>query len=499
MTVSTAVDQSAIARVLGVETNFVELRAGNILLLPQRVAVIGQGNTASTYATTKQQVTSAAQAAQLYGTGSPIHLAVLQLLPSNGDGVGTIPVTIYPLVDDGAGVVATGDITPGGSPTIAASYTVRVNEIDSLPFTISVGDVVADVVTAMTAAINGNPNMPVIAVDGTTQCDITSKWKGTSANDLFLEVIGSTAAGNTFGLTQPVGGLVNPNIDAALLLVGTAWETMFVNCMEPADSGTLGKYDVFGEGRWGALERKPMMAFTCDTEADNVTSIVIPDARTTDRTNVQLTAPGSLNLPFVITARMVARIATRANRNPAHDYGSLSANGLVPGVDGDQWDYAERDLAVKSGTSTSEVKDGVINVSDTVTMFHPVADPTPAYRYVVDIVKLQQVLFNLDLIFATANWDGAPLIPDGQPTSNPDAKHPSAAVAAVASMLDSLALNALISDPITAKTTIVAEINGANPKRLDVAFTIQLSGNTNIISVDLNFGFFFGVQQVVSS
>ena len=44
----------------------------------------------------------------------------------------------------------------------------------------------------------------------------------------------------------------------------------------------------------------------------------------------------------------------------------------------------------------------------------------------------------------------------------------------------------------TAKAATTASINATNPKRLDVSTTVQLSGNTNILSVDLNFGFFFG-------
>jgi hypothetical protein len=65
-------------------------------------------------------------------------------------------------------------------------------------------------------------------------------------------------------------------------------------------------------------------------------------------------------------------------------------------------------------------------------------------------------------------------------------------------MLDSLGLNAIISAPETAKANTAAAINDQNPKRLDVSTTVQLSGNTNIISVDLNFGFFFGAQTVVA-
>ena len=65
-------------------------------------------------------------------------------------------------------------------------------------------------------------------------------------------------------------------------------------------------------------------------------------------------------------------------------------------------------------------------------------------------------------------------------------------------MIDSLALEAIISDPETAKATIVAGINGANPKRLDIAWTAQVSGNANIISIDFNWGFYFGTAPVVA-
>jgi phage tail sheath gpL-like len=488
--VSSAVDPSAVARVLGIETIFKNLRAGNVVYLPQRIAVVAQGNTAATYATTKRQVTSQSEAATIYGFGSPIHLSVKELLPVNGDGVGSIPVTIYPLVDDGSGVASAGDITPAGAQTVAASYQVSINNKLSQSFVISVGDTVADIVTAITDAINATLDLPVVAVDSVTQVDITSKWKGESANDLIIEIVGSTTAGTTFGITQPVGGLVDPDVQSALDQVGDVWETMFLNAVASSDSQD--KFNTFGEGRWGALTRKPMMSFIGNTDTSVATAITVPEARKTERSNGQLVAPGSNDLPFVVAARELARIAVLANENPPHDYGSQDATGLTPGADGDQWDYLQRDTAVKGGSSTIEVKNGVVNLSDTVTYYHPDGDPTPAYRYVVDVVKLQNILFNLDLIFATPAWDGAPLIPDDQTTSNPSAKQPKAAVAAIAALIDSLADEAIISDPETAKQTIVAEIDSQNPKRLNVTFTVQLSGNTNIISVDFNFGFFFG-------
>lgn len=498
MAVSTAVDVSAIARVVGIKTQFKDLRQGSIINLPQRIAVIGQGATASTYATTKQQVTSEAQAGNLYGYGSPIHLAVKKLLPVNGDGVGTIPVTIYPLDDDASGVAASGDITPAGSQTEAASYIVRVNNIDSQPFVISAGDSVATIVTAMTTAINAVLDMPIIATDNTTDVQFAAKWAGVSSNDIFIEIIGSTTAGTTFAITQASGGLVNPDVDTALNQVGDVWETMFLNCLNISDTASLDKYSTFGEGRWGSLTRKPCVVFTGNTAKTVSAATTVSDARKTDRTNSQLVAPGSSDLPWLVAARQLARIAVVANNNSPVDYGSQDATGIVPGNDGDQWTYADRDRAVKAGSSTVEIKDAVVNISDVVTFYHPTGEAVPPYRYVVDIVKLQNIIFNLNLIFATDEWDGAPLIPDDQPTTNRAAKKPKTAKAAIAALIDSLALNAIISDPETAKAATVATISATNPKRLDISMTIQLSGNTNIISIDFNFGFYFGTLPIVA-
>lgn len=499
MAISTAVDASAVARVVGIKTIARDLRAGNVTFLPQRVAVVGQGSTASTYPSTKQQIFTALEAATLYGFGSPIHLAALQLLPLNGDGVRSVPVTVYPLQDNGSGVAAAGDTTATGTVTAAAEWRIVINNIRSEAIVGAIGDTATIIGQKATVAVAAALNIPMTAADGAAGItDLTAKWKGISGNDLTIAVEGPTDAGISWAITQPVGGLVNPDVQPALDQVGNVWETMMLNCLNISDSTALDAYNTFGEGRWGALVRKPLVVFTGETEADVTTAIAIPDARGTDRVNSQLVSPGSSDLPLVVAARQLARIALLANNKPPHDYGSQQATGLVPGADGVQWNYTQRDTAVKAGSSTVEVKDNVVNVSDVVTFYHPTGDALPAYRYVVDIVKLQNIIFNLDLIFANSDWDGAPLIPDDQPTTNRDAKKPKAAVAAVSAMLDNLGLEAILSDPETAKANTFAEIDTANPKRLNVATTVQLSGNANIISVDLNFGFFFGTAAQVA-
>lgn len=492
------IDQSAVASVLGIETEFEDLREGSILFLPQRIAVIAQGATASTYPTDKFQATSAGQVGTALGFGSPAHLIARQLFPVSLDGVGTIPVTIYPLLDDGSGVAAAGDITVTGTEDGQTTYRVIINNIPSEQFVVADGADNLAWVTAAVTAINATLEMPVIAADATLGVmDLTAKWAGETGNDIFVEVEGEDS-GFTFTITQPTGGAANPDIQPALDQVGDVWETMVLNSMNFDDEVTLDKLKVFGEGRWGQLTRKPLVAFVGNTSVTPAAAIAVTDTRKDDRVNSQLVAPGSNDLPFVVAARQLSRIAPVANNNPPKAYVAQRATGLTPGSDGDQWDFAQRDQAIKGGSSTVTATDGVVELGDIVTMWHPDDEPIPAYQYVANIVKLMNTIFNLNLIFGAEEWAAAPLIPDDQPTVNEDARKPKHAKADVAGMIDSLAENALISDADFAKNNTTAVINAQNPNRLDVKTTVKLSGNTRQKSVTLQFGFFFGTAAVVA-
>lgn len=493
MVTSTAVNPDAVARVVGIKTAFVNLRGGAVVNLPQRIYVIGQGSTGSIYSTTKRQVFTAAEVAADYGFGSPLHLMTEMLLPINGDGAGTIPVTIAPLQDDGSGVAALGATGLVGTSTESGALQLRIGGILSSVIAIADGVAGIDLEDDIADAISAVLKMPVTSAAnaGTNEADLVAKWKGSSGNDISIEWIGSVA-GLTPAITAMSGGSVNPDIQPALDQIGDVWETELINPFEITDSVTLDAFSAFGEGRWGALTNKPVMAWTGVTDATVAAAIAVSDARKSDRTNGQITMPGSLELPCRIAARAIARVAPIAAVSPPRDYARAPLSGLLAGSDADQWLYTQQDAAVKGGASTTQAVDGVAQLSDTVTFYHPDGDEAPAYRYAVDVEKVRNILFNLRLIFADVEWDGAPMIPDGQATDEPTAKQPKDAVTAVAELVDNLALKAIISDPDTAKGTIQAAIDGANPKRLNVSVTMQIGGNSNIISVDFNFGFFFG-------
>lgn len=589
-----ALDASLEARQIGVTTQYKDARSGAFKRLPQRLYLIASGETGVSFSTTKFVATSAADVGQRAGYRSQAYMMARQLLPKNGDGIGTVPLTVALLADAGGGSApAVGDITPSGTATVSASYRVNVSEVLSSPFVVPVGAVnVTDVCRGIGEAVNGTLGMPVRAsytygtvtvtgptggtgngtvtalsapgnpvpgvwtftcvtatanggtfsltnplgvvvdaaivltvgsgattvvtrgglqftvTDGATdfgvgatflitapatKVTLTAGWHGTTGNDLDIRVDGpSPGVGVEFAYTQPVGGLIDPNPQGAIDQIGNSWETMILNGLRMTNSTALDLYRNWGEGRWDPTVKKPAIVFTGHKVTTPGSAISITDGRKTDRVNSQLVAPGSRNLPCVIAARQVARIVSLANNIPSHDYCLQRADGLVPGADGLQWNLLGRDQAVKGGSSTVEVMDNEVRISNVVTMYHPTGEDPPAYRHVVDLVRLQNITSAVDSIFSQPEWAGAALVPDDQPTTEPTAKKPKMAVAEIAALLDNLGLAAIISDPASSKKLITATIDSQNPKRLNVRAPIKLSGNTNIVDTVVEWSFFFG-------
>jgi len=601
------VDASATARQLGITTTYQNLRGGTFQNLPQRIAIFGQGATASVgFSTAKWTAPSPQAAADRYGAGCPIHNSLLALIPQEGGGIGSIPVDVFPLAD--GTTAAAGEIVPSGTATAAKTYYARIGGVKSKGFVVAAGALnVSTVLLAMYNAIAAVPEMPVtldltydtvtvgtcqgtgtgtvtgvgvasggspvpgvwtltctaeaanggtfklvdpngvtvdaaIAVgvaetdcggltftvaDGAEDYDIgdyflitvpvtdmapTSKWKGASANRITMQIVDSLgdvltsgvadSNGVVFTITAMTGGAGDPSVSTQLTAIGDVWETMVLNCLDPENTTALDAYDTWGESRWGTETHKPAVVFTGWTgfgDPSVAAATTIPELRKTDRTNSQLVAPGSPDMPFVVAARQLAIIAKVANDNPATAYGGQNIRGITPGTSAEQWLLSSRQLALTQGSSTVELVDNMLQIGNVCTFYHPTSEPvlTKRYKKVVAIVKLQQVAYNLALIFGDEKWAAAPLIPNGQATTNPNARTPDDAKNEVDVLLDSLGLAAIISDPEACKEATTAEIDGSNPDRINVDVTTLLSGNTTVKDVNLYWSFYLGSEQTV--
>jgi phage tail sheath gpL-like len=453
--------------------------------------VIGVGNDDAVYTTQKHEATGSADAiAKRYGYGSPLHLAARQFYPDGGGGA-NFPITFYPLAKASGSLPAAGAISCAGTAQANGGGIVSIAGLD-VEFAIQKGQDPEAILAAVKERIAGKLEMPIVTGVIDVEDDelpITAKWSGDSGNEISISIT-TDVPGITFGVTSMTGGAVDPDVSPALTAIGQIWETVILNAFSYVKESRLNTYQSFGDGRWSELEKKPpLVAHGC---VDNYeTRTAVTGLRKTDRINFLIVSVASPELPCVIAARGLVNIMNTANSNPPHNnYGTLG--GLKAGPDEAQENYTTRNNAVAKGASTNIKNGSVAELNDIITFWHPDNEINPAYRYVVDIFKLQNIVFNIRMILESDEVKGAPLVPDTAATRNPKAIQPKTIKTAMMNLANSLEDFAILADAVFTKERLVVKISNMNPKRLDLQFPCKLSGNVEVTSADIYFGFYLG-------
>lgn len=485
-----SVSPSVVSRVTGVAVNFKNFNTGNVQMLQQRLAVIGVGNHGVTYTTEKYECQgNASEIGDKYGYGSPLYLAALQLFPLVGKGAG-FPVTFYPLAEGSGAVQATGKIEIEGTATEAGSAKIVIGG-QKATIAIASGDTKTEIFAKIKDGIDGVLAMPVTAANGDDALTLTSKAAGEVGN-LIKTRIECAVNGLTFTVTQLNGGVKDPDVTPALDKIGEIWETAILPCFDYKNTDRLNTTMLYCKGRIDDLEKKPVLCYWGCTD-DYATRTAVTDARPDDWCNPLLVSVGSSELPYVVGAKfLVDDILTTANENPAQGYKG-KAEGLEAGDDSLQENYNTRNASVMKGSSTNIKSGNVAELNDVVTMYHPASEGKyPSRRYVVDIIKLMNIIYNVRLIMEADELKGAPLVEDSTVTSNKTAIQPKTVKTWFLNLAKSLADKAIIQDVETTKNGLEVAIDSENPKRLNVTFPVKLSGNVEVTSTDIYFGFYVG-------
>ena len=485
-----SVSPSAISRVTGVAVKFKNFNTGNVQMLQQRLAVIGVGNHGVTYTTEKYECQgNASEIGDKYGYGSPLYLAALQLFPLVGKGAG-FPVTFYPLAEESGAVQASGKIEIEGTATEAGSAKIVIGG-QKATIAIASGDTKTEIFAKIKDGIDGVLAMPVTAATGDDALTLTSKAAGEVGN-LIKTRIECAVNGLTFTVTQLTGGVKDPDITPALDKIGEIWETAILPCFDYKNTDRLDTTMLYCKGRIDDLEKKPVLCYWGCTD-DYATRTAVRGARADDWCNPLLGSGGSSELRYVVGAKfLVDDILTTANENPAQGYKG-KAEGLEAGDDSLQENYNTRNASVMKGSSTNIKSGNVAELNDVVTMYHPASEGKyPSRRYVVDIIKLMNIIYNVRLIMEADELKGAPLVEDATVTSNKTAIQPKTVKTWFLNLAKSLADKAIIQDVETTKNGLEVAIDSENPKRLNVTFPVKLSGNVEVTSTDIYFGFYVG-------
>lgn len=169
MAISTAVPANDVSRTSGYQLDKGNFSTGSPYL-PQQVVILAEANTANqgTIVTTPVQITSAAQAGQTYGYGSPIHAIARQLFPK----IGGIPVWVMAQLAAGGSSATVIVWAISGAANQNKTHYISIAGRESLDFApysvaISQGDTGDLIATKYFNAINAVLGSPVIATKAT--------------------------------------------------------------------------------------------------------------------------------------------------------------------------------------------------------------------------------------------------------------------------------------------------------------------------------------------
>lgn len=499
--IADAVGSELVSRVLGYK-----LKKGNFATtspnLPQRVVIIGEANHAnqSDLDTSEVELTSAKQAGDLYGYGSPIHICMRILRNIFGGDIGGIPTFARAQAEAGSSAAKVITITPSGTATGNGTHYVKVagrNQLDAVTYAINVeeGDTVADISGKIEDAVNGVLGCPMSAVSTDYLATLTSKWRGLTANDLQVEVdTNDNDLGMSYAIASVQAGAGTPSIAAALVALGNAWTTGILNSygtvstIMDALEATNGKPTDDPTGRYKGIVFKPFMAYT-GSVADDPSSIT--DARKEDVTIVICPAPLSKGLPMEAAANAILAFARKMQDSPHLDVGGDPYSDMPTPTDiGSMSDYVNRDAMVKKGCSTVDLVSGVYQIQDFVTTYHPDGEVPPQFRYPRNLNLDWNVRYGYYLREQISVADKT-LVNDDATVTVDDVIKPKQWKGVLFDYADDLAARALSADAPFMKASLQVDIGSSNPDRFETIFDYKRTGIARILSTNATAGFNF--------
>jgi phage tail sheath gpL-like len=471
--------------------------------LPQRIAVIGEANTANqiSLSTDPVEVTSAQQAGELYGFGSPIYLMMRILRPFSGGGVGGIPTVVYPQEEPDGATAKIYEITPTGTATANGTHTIVIGgrySLDGGSYDINIvqGDTSNEITQKIENAINNVLGCPVTADSTDYVAELTSKWKGLTAEalTLFVDTNGDDL-GITYAISSTSSGSGTPAVTTSLGKFQNEWNTIVCNGYG-MNANVIGELEQFNgipsqnpTGRYAGIVFKPFIAVS-GSVADNNASFT--DARNEQVTLAVAPAPLSKGLPLEASANMTALFARVSQDTPHLDVSGLYYPDMPTPTDiGTMSSYDNRDAYVKKGNSCVELLAGRYRVTDFVTTYHPAGEVPPQFRYCRNLMIDFNIRFGYYLLENTNVVDHA-IAADDDTVSAERVVKPKNWKGILSNYAVDLVLRGLTVQADFMQASLRVNISTTNPDRLETEFSYKRSGFTRIASTTATAGFNFG-------
>lgn len=335
---------------------------------PTRILVVGQKlatGTAVELAT--HIIADVKEAKALFGEGSQLALMCDTILNIQD----SIEVHAIAQDDDVASATAAGSLLVTSAATSSGTLYLYIAG-QRIKISVSASDTVAEIATAIAAAINDESDLPVTAaVNGGTaeQVDITSKHAGLCGNEIIIATNYYTGevypTGFAMTITQLIGGTTNPDVLDVLDVIEGDWYTDIV--MPYTDTANLVAMEEELEERFSATGKmdatlsiayrgtfSEVYAFTNARNSEFITNIDVP--------------ADALEPAWLWAAAVAAWEGYWSSQHPARPYKGLVLDGIKKPPT--TRTTTERRILLNNGCTTWTTNaDGNVVIERLVTMY----------------------------------------------------------------------------------------------------------------------------------
>lgn len=320
----------------------------------QRMLIIAQKAAESDVPLAPVQVYDDVTAGQLFGAGSQCQRMVRAAIRAYP----YVDLSVLPVPPATARIAAQGRLTLSGEATGAGVLTVTL--ADTQVSVAAAGkDSAATCLTALAAAINAEPDLPVTAemrepdesAPGAAVVMLTARDKGTLGNSLALS-LKSTIPGMTATAAAMSGGQQDPDIGDALAAVFGADYTLY--CVPWAAEPQLAALRDHLNAISGPLEQRRATAWLATT-GTLAKATTLAGALNSGRISLAC-LPASPTPPECVSAAYCAVAASE--EDPARPLNTLALTGVSVPPDVARLSRTEQEVALKSGVTPLEVGPG---------------------------------------------------------------------------------------------------------------------------------------------
>lgn len=314
----------------------------------QRLVIVGQRLAVGPVAAAAPiDVFSDVESSTYFGRGSVIGQMVAAALDANP----YVQLTCVALDDAPAATAATATITITGTATAAGSLGVLIGNVQ-VNAAISVGDTPTIVATAVKAACDANPDLPMSASIAAGVVTMTAKNKGTLGNQIKLSTVQLLGSGISAATSAVAGGTLDPDISVATTPIFAAGHNII--CSSLNDSTNLTKLRTYLDSVASPMEQRGAIgvyALASTLAAATTLANSINSGRITGAL-----LPGTISLPWEVAAAYASVIA--GEEDPARPLNLLPLVGIAAPPLVNRLGRTEQENALYNGVSPLEVGPG---------------------------------------------------------------------------------------------------------------------------------------------